>query len=389
MGAEAGFTLSISIPTRNRATYVRSVAQTLLESMPESVEIVISDNSDEIDYVLQAVASASHRLKYHHTAEPLSFAANFNIALSLCSGEFVTAIGDDDYVLPNIVEVVQLARSRGIDAVVYEFSAVYYWPGVRGRTEDAGLLRIFSAGDTRAEFVDQNEELKAFFESGMRDYSKTRLARIYHGVVSRELVDRVQACHGHLYGGLSPDIYSSVLLALCAKRVLRVGMPLSIPGISPKSGSGQSASGAHRGALTSAPHFRGTQDYRWEEVVPRFYSVESIWGESAIKAVRRADITLINSIDFDRFLANALLQNLRISALILTSVRGLLGVDRARYSLMRVAIHLSVLAQMKALNALHRALRRQKKSETLSAANISEAAGFVASLQRADLLSLT
>lgn len=33
------------------------------------------------------------------------------------------------------------------------------------------------------------------------------------------------------------------------------------------------------------PHLNGHIDYVWSDLVPKFYSVESVWADSAIKAI--------------------------------------------------------------------------------------------------------
>ena len=85
-------------------------------------------------------------------------------------------------------------------------------------------------------------------------------------------------------------------LALVCKRVLRVDYPITISGICPTSGSTDSATGKHTGKLENAPHFRGHINYQWDNKIPAFYSVETIWAETYIKALNDFKcIELINS----------------------------------------------------------------------------------------------
>ena len=43
------------------------------------------------------------------------------------------------------------------------------------------------------------------------------------------------------------------------------------------------------GKLEDAPHFRGHESYEWDSRIPKFYSVETIWGDSALAAVKSID----------------------------------------------------------------------------------------------------
>ena len=62
--------------------------------------------------------------------------------------------------------------------------------------------------------------------------------------------------------------------------------PITVSGICPTSGSADSATGRHTGKLEDAPHFRGHASYEWDNKAPAIYSVESIWGETVLKALK-------------------------------------------------------------------------------------------------------
>ena len=68
--------------------------------------------------------------------------------------------------------------------------------------------------------------------------------------------------------------------------MLYVNTPFTLPGVCATSGTADSLTGRHTGELKDAPHFRGHVDYKWEESVPYVYSVNTIWAETAIKAVK-------------------------------------------------------------------------------------------------------
>lgn len=134
--------------------------------------------------------------------------------------------------------------------------------------------------------VDARQALKKLLQNGGLNYIVYDMPKVYHGVVKRELFEIIRQRTGKYFYGLTPDIYMATALSFVAKRVVRYEAPVTISGICPRSGSSDSATGKHTGDLKSAPHFRGHDNYEWEEMIPAFYSVETIWAETLIKAIR-------------------------------------------------------------------------------------------------------
>ena len=68
--------------------------------------------------------------------------------------------------------------------------------------------------------------------------------------------------------------------------MVSIDYPLTLPGACRKSGSVASTMGTHTGNLKDAPHFLHRGDYEWDELVPRYYCVPTIWADSARVALR-------------------------------------------------------------------------------------------------------
>lgn len=307
--------LTICIPTRNRPDFVTKVVSGLIDRFCAEVEIIVSDNSDAANEKLRKMSEHYEHLRYYHQSGQMSFSDNFNFALVRSSGDYIVAIGDDDFVVSSILDVVKRAKNLRADTVTYPLNIVYYWPGVSGRTSNSdGILRIDNITNADSDFQinNQRKHLERFLMEGLRDYDKTDLARIYHGIVRRDFIVEIIKRHGRLYGGLSPDIYSSILLSFYSEKSLKWNQSLTIPGVCGVSGSGQSAAGKHRGNLAHAPHFRGNQNYRWEREVPYYYSVNTIWAESAVKALKTCAPLYLKLVNWNRFNAIALIDNLAI-----------------------------------------------------------------------------
>lgn len=283
-----GFLLSIVIPTRNRAFFAERAARQVLEIGDPRIQVIVQDNSDEpgLEDNLKDLTD-SGALTYVYHPGMLSFVDNFEAAVTLAQGEYVCVIGDDDGVAPGIIEVVEWAARHLVEAVVPSLDVVYYWPGSvdKARAHLAGSL-VVSTPNWTARLGDPRRAVVRLARRGGLDYTTLPLVKIYHGIVRRELIEEVWRTYGKCFGGLSPDIYSAVVLSLVAKSVVIIGWPLTIPGICRTSGSGDSASGKHTGRLQDAPHFNGHEGYRWSRGVPAVYCVETIWADSMLAALR-------------------------------------------------------------------------------------------------------
>ena len=291
--------LSIVIPTRNRQKYAISAIINILSISAPDLELVVQDNSDSREleeYIRNNINDA--RLRYNYISTPLSFVGNFDAAVRLASGKYLCIIGDDDGVNPEIIEATRWANRNDIDALKPTVSMIYLWPesGIPSslftKVSPKGVLTInpFSG---KAIKPNPEVEMRKVVQSGGWKYLETEIPRLYHGIVKRECFNKVREKTGAFFGGLSPDIFAALTIANFAKNVVSIDHPLTIAGVCKSSGSAQSVRGDHVGNFWDAPHFRYRGAYKWSEIVPRFYSVETIWADStvaALKALERKDL---------------------------------------------------------------------------------------------------
>lgn len=293
--------LSILIPTKNRQKFAYNVICCILEIRDNRFQLIIQDNSDsnELEILLKKYRNDS-RLKYFYNNSILSFVDNFSLGISKCEGEYVTIIGDDDGINPFIIDIANWAYNNEIEAVTPSLSLVYYWPeSMVNSKEDCGRLTI-SEITCQVKFFNSEQEVIKLLKNGCQNYLSFNLAKAYHGIIKRSVLNEIKTKTGNFIGGLSPDIYLSVAASLLIKKVLIIDYPLTISGICNKSGSADSAVGKHTGKLESAPHFIGHNNYQWSDKIPSFYSVETIWGDSALAVLndfKRMDLIKYFSID--------------------------------------------------------------------------------------------
>ena len=301
--------LSILIPTHNRQTYAASTVIALAKNLPRS-EIVVCDTSDEdlLSDKISALVATGRVLHIRPKSDwPMTVVDNFREATQHATGDYLIFIGDDDFVHSSAEAIADWARHQEVDAVRCTFPASYYWPDFSSRYFGDGYaaklaIAPFSSSvrplDTQAAYREALDLLGA---------GVLRMPRAYLGMVSRTLVQRIEAKHDSLFGGVSPDAYSAALIAGEAAKCVEIDFPFIVPGSSGASTSGQSAQGTHKGRLRDNAHIGPFRDLVWDPRVPEFYSVPTVWSYSLLKAAeRRGDDDKAN---FPRLYAKCLLSH--------------------------------------------------------------------------------
>lgn len=274
--------LSIVIPTRNREIYCIEAIRHILSFTESNFELIIQDNSDTTkikDYISKI---KDERLLYNYTEERLNSLLNMDFAISLAKGKFIIMIGDDDTVLPTIFNVVGYADKFNYDAISQKNIISYSWPNALGEGSSGELF--FKEFSLEKQKPDVDDNINKLLRNGLIDYLSFSLPKVYHGIVRKELLDKIKTRTGHYFGGLSPDIFSSISLSFLVQNFIEIDYPFSIAGACGSSTTAQNLVGAHRGELKTAPHLHLRGKYFWDTRIPSFYSVETIWAESAIKS---------------------------------------------------------------------------------------------------------
>ena len=124
------YLLSIIIPTKNREEYCIKTIDHILKTIDhrDDIQIVIQDNSSSqlIEQHINIINNS--QIKYLQNKEIISFVDNFHIAVDNADGSYIMMIGDDDGILPYLIDVLNIAHKRQIDAIIPDLGAVYFWP---------------------------------------------------------------------------------------------------------------------------------------------------------------------------------------------------------------------------------------------------------------------
>ncbi len=308
--------LSVVVATKNRVKYCIACVEEFLRNPDYDIEIIIQDNTDNLDlkrYIEEEISD--NRLKYRYTPPPFSSIDNFNAAIELASGEYVCLIGDDDSILPNLIQITRWAFSNNIDSIAPKSIINYTWPD----QNSIGSKLDIPFFSYKYESVSLEQQLIAYLGDGCaKSFRNYNLPSLYHGIVRRSCLEKIRSISGHYVGGLSPDSYSSVALSLVVRSHIVLDYPFTVAGACPASTTIQGSEGNHRGLLKNAPHFRDRGNYVWLKYIPMYYSVETIWSESALRALFELNkLDLISNFSDRHLFSHALIKNFPIKSIIL------------------------------------------------------------------------
>lgn len=237
LSAEAAMKISLVIPTRERAEYLAGSLDTALSVDDPDFEIVVSDNCSQDDTAEVVAARSDPRLHYVRTSERCSMRANFENGLWAASGDYLIFIGDDDGVLPSGVAYIRKLISRYHPEAVSWRCPCYYWPAENRKHPNGSAYISRRALYRRPWQQTPSAILSEICASRMGCHSFHRHAQIYHGCISRKLVERVCLIQeGVYFRGAIPDVYSGIAnLRAMSDPLLWAGYPATIAGASPRS----------------------------------------------------------------------------------------------------------------------------------------------------------
>lgn len=184
--------LTICIPTRNRANVCLETIKSLELAMADDVRVVVSDNSDHdelpaglkklypsgVPSWLEVIPSVREKV--------LSMRENWERTLNRAETEWVCFIGDDDFVDPNVVQLLRRLREQSIPFDAFTWSHMnFHWPEMRSVPT---TIRV-NLGHKLIQYP-----TKATYETLFGFQTKRPLSgtSIYHGCLHKSLVDKVR-----------------------------------------------------------------------------------------------------------------------------------------------------------------------------------------------------
>ena len=232
--------LTVAIPTRNRCEYLRHALGLCSEVNSAEVEFLILNNSsdDGADEVLRQY-EADKRFSIKNFATVGSINTQFLRAAECARGEWLVIIGDDDAVVPPMIDrLIEVLKTPVVErlSLVSWPQLIYRWAAVP--SPEANFLRLWPTAISEHGQYYLESSLKNFlaFDASTDSTQKIYFAPgIYHSALRVSYVRSLLASYPATTFWGSPDISIRVHCCIDHDFVLRLTTPCTMAGYSPKS----------------------------------------------------------------------------------------------------------------------------------------------------------
>ncbi|KUF42859.1 hypothetical protein AS361_05710 [Myroides marinus] len=282
--------LSVIIPTKNRYSTLLKVVDTILAyDLNNHIEVVIQDNSNNNEEILSYLEDNKEysNLKYFYCDEKLSVIENSDKAVLNSSGEFVCFIGDDDIVLPNIIEIVQWMKKSNY-GIAKCYKPEYYWPGQRCNVlsnNATGVLKFDIKAKKENSIKVLSCELGILKTLKVGGVTMDYLPCLYHGIVNRNILNIIFDKSGTFFPGPSPDMANGTALACITSEYVFFSDPFVISGKSVNSTGGAGVIHKHVNRIEEVSHLPSNTAANWSSGIPKYWTGPTIWAESFLKSL--------------------------------------------------------------------------------------------------------
>jgi len=280
--------LSVLVPTKNNpdtlTPLVKGFASWSKENS-DNVELVIVDNSDVINDNINDFTFTN--VRYVWSNEQIDILQNFDKCIGMALGDYSIIIGDDDAVLPSILEVAKDISELGVDSAM-SIADVYYWPGVNSYWEpnNTGGYFMGCKSPKPPSNFDVKNGLDKLLRSGGCSY-KSFLPSVYHGIVRTKILLSFIEKHDTAFPGPSPDISNAVLLGL-SNVTCRLYTSFMVSGARIGSASAEGALHGHHGELAERLSYINRGRFSWPSTVPGFFCGPTMWSVSVSHTLKFA-----------------------------------------------------------------------------------------------------
>ena len=278
--------LSIIIPTKNRYETLFPLIEYLETLDTKEVEVVVQDNSKDNSKAINFLnKNKLSNVKYYYEPSDLSVIGNSDLAVKNATGKYICFIGDDDGVMPYILDIIHWMDKNNINAVS-SFMPNYFWPNLstsvldKSKSDGKLLIKSFSYRVIRKNT--ENGLLNCLNNGGttMED-----LPMFYHGIVKKKILDDIYNTCKTYFPGPSPDMAVSIAISLKIKEFIFLDFPLIISGKCIKSTGGKSVLHQHLDSIDNVPHLPKNTANDWTNKIPKYWTAPTIWAESVVKSL--------------------------------------------------------------------------------------------------------
>jgi glycosyltransferase involved in cell wall biosynthesis len=315
--------LSIAIPTKDRYDTLFPVLHALLKYIQGTdFEIIVQDNTiHNAEATVEIANIKDPRIKYYHTANSLSVTDNSNLAIEHCEGNYLTFIGDDDIVSPYILQILAKVKSAGLDCLIYE-KGNYFWQGLKMYKEYAfhypASLQYPKNISTDIELLSVEKELEFVLKAGGDGYY--RLPSLYHGIISREVLNMLKKKFGTYVPGSCPDIAIAMALSSVVNKYGFMNYPVTITGASKKSAAGMGVRNAHVARIEEVTWLPKNIIETWDSKVPKIWTGRTIYAQNIHEILTQLKID--KTIDYSSLYSNLFVKEPKIKKIVFPFLLG-------------------------------------------------------------------
>ena len=278
------YLLSVIIPTKNRYKYLKGCLSCINSIDSDEIEVIVQDNTEDNTEILEFLEkNKSENIKYYHSTTNVSQSENSDNAVSKATGEYCVYIGDDDTITDALLDAVRYMNKHKIKACVCDM-AHYYWPDVVFEGKRKPSLS-FDCNKVKIQTLNADTTLKKVLKQGALDIKY--LARVYHGIIHRSILQEVYDKTGSYFPGPSPDMANAVACTLLLDQYIYINYPLILSGVGYGSAAGMGQRGAHKGSLKDAKQLPQDAIDNWSDKIPKIWLGYTVWPESAEKALMK------------------------------------------------------------------------------------------------------
>lgn len=295
--------LSIVVPTKDRYKYLKHLINLIDSFKSTEIELVLQDNTEDNKEFVEYLNSKNYSfIRYDHRTEQIPIFLNSDLAILNSTGEYVCFIGDDDGVISHIVDCVKWMKENEVEVMVPSIIS-YHWPDfISSVTGNISGTLSYKPFTQTYKFKDPIESLNEIMDKGF--LNRGELPLVYHGIVRRDTLDKIYQVGATYFPGPSPDIANGVALSLLVKTYVQLDFPVIISGASQLHGGGIRKMKNKVANINDIAALPPKAKENWEKNIPKVWTGETVWPESAIKALRymgRED--LIEKVNFEYMLA--------------------------------------------------------------------------------------
>jgi glycosyltransferase involved in cell wall biosynthesis len=280
--------LTVIIPTNGN---YETLGFTLINSvaLKSVLEIIVLDSClNGPPEKIQELILNQKKIKYIKTNSKFNAVQNFNEGVSYITSDYCVYIGDDDILTSTVDEIMENWKDTSVEGVVPTYPVSYQWPGYRTNNQGNMLSAtiVSRSYNGSIDLVDnpRNQLKKAIGKSHL---GPQNLPRLYLGIIKSSIIRHINEKYSGIFGGVSPDIYSSTLLAWELKKYVVIDYPLIVPGASPKSTTALAAEKKHTGRFSDSKHMQAFENLKWPHNIPEIYSTQTVWSYSMQAALEK------------------------------------------------------------------------------------------------------